>query len=261
MPGFPLFDQQADAFDRRAGLPPGVASDVASLLAEIAGEDREGAWLEIGAGTGEIGVHLVRRPIRYVGLDRSLGMLRHFSGRGERRISLVGADADRSWPFPRASIGVVFGSRSLHFLRPRHLAEELERVSAPRGIVLLQGRVRRGRGSVRELMRRRMRDLMAERGLAGRGGQGSRVLDQELTGRGWHRLPEREAAAWEVAVSPIDALSDWEGKPGLSGLELPDEMKRAILQGLEHWALETFGDLSARRTSREVYVVEGWGRP
>lgn len=72
------FEDQAASFDRRAGLPPGVAAEVADAIAAAAEMSSGDVLLEIGVGTGEIGVHLAGLPIRYAGIDSAEAMLRAF---------------------------------------------------------------------------------------------------------------------------------------------------------------------------------------
>jgi ubiquinone/menaquinone biosynthesis C-methylase UbiE len=69
------FDRQAERFDRRAGLAPGVAREVAMALVRTVSLRADDVVLEIGAGTGAIGCELLQLGPRYVGLDLSHRML------------------------------------------------------------------------------------------------------------------------------------------------------------------------------------------
>jgi ubiquinone/menaquinone biosynthesis C-methylase UbiE len=260
-----LFDDQAGDFDRRAGLPADVPEKIAQALGRMAGLDSgngagpgEGSGLlEIGAGTGEIGIHLAGLPARYLGLDRSLPMLKAFRVRGGAAARLVQADGNAPWPVSAGTVGLVFGSRSLHYLRVPHLASELRRVASRRGIALVAGRIRREDGSVKEEMRRRMRHLLKGRGFTGLGGRNRDAVGDALAREGWTPLGPLVVASWEVASSPLQSLESWRGKAGLAGLEVPDGAKRAVLEELEGWARERFGDLSVSVNSIESYVLEG----
>src|SRR4051794_21449754 len=72
------FDDQAPRYDERAGLPSDVGALVARSVVRHAGAGPGDLVVELGAGTGEIGVHLARLPIRYAGVDSSARMLREF---------------------------------------------------------------------------------------------------------------------------------------------------------------------------------------
>src|SRR5437588_13031152 len=92
------FDAQAPGFDRRAGLPADAARAVARAVLEIAAAGPDDLLVELGAGTGEIGEHLID-SIRYVGIDRSAAMLERFTeklaGADGVRVRLSCADANR----------------------------------------------------------------------------------------------------------------------------------------------------------------------
>ena len=47
-----LYDDQAAAFDERAGVPPDAAEAIAAAVAEIVGPVDGQRWLDVGAGTG-----------------------------------------------------------------------------------------------------------------------------------------------------------------------------------------------------------------
>src|SRR6478609_9154678 len=72
------FDDQALHYDERAGLPSDVGDLVARSIVRHAGAGPSDLVLELGAGTGEIGAHLARLPVRYVGVDSSATMLERF---------------------------------------------------------------------------------------------------------------------------------------------------------------------------------------
>ena len=57
---------------------------VARSILQLASAGPGDLVVELGAGTGEIGLHLSRSPIRYVGLDASAPMLEHVPRQGRR---------------------------------------------------------------------------------------------------------------------------------------------------------------------------------
>ena len=93
------FDDQAPHYDGRAGLPSEVGDSVARSIIQQANVGTGDLVVELGAGTGEIGVHLARLPIKYVGLDSSAPMLQQFREKAaEARLSLILADCNLAWP-------------------------------------------------------------------------------------------------------------------------------------------------------------------
>ena len=214
-----------------------------------------GLVLELGAGTGEIGAALAARGRRYIGLDSSLGMLRVFHGRRSRGL-LIQADADRPWPVRAGCARILFSSRAAHLLSEDRLVDEALRVAHPGGAVFVLGRVRREPESVRASLRREMRRLLAGHGIEGRGGEEARKrLVMAFATRGGWRLPTRTAASWPVRERAADSLASWRSKPGLAGTAIPYDLQREVLDRLEAWARQTWGDLETYRDATESYEL------
>lgn len=249
------FDDQAASFDRRAGLPAEVARGVARVVAEIVDPAAEGTLVELGAGTGEIGVHLAAVLGSYVGVDVSYPMLGVFRGRraGTR---IVRADADRPWPIRDRQAKALFLSRAAHLLEPGHLVEECLRVRRPEGGVLILGGVRRDPESLRAVLRREMHRLLAEHDIEGRSGpRGRRRLIELFEERGAWTLPRRNAGTWQVTERVADSLAAWRSKSGLAGRAVPPDVRRDVLGRLERWARERYGDLEKEHLASETYEV------
>ena len=265
IPPAPSFDAQASAFDARAGIPETVRAQIARTVVEAGRAGPEDLLLEIGAGTGEIGIELCRLGIHYVGVDISRPMLDEFEKRlgsagpeTRARARLVVRDANLAWPVPDGGARAVFGSRSLHLLDSEHVANQMVRVAACGRAVLLVGRVGRSPDSVRSRMRAFMRHLVEKRGLEGRSGErGRNELASACVQRGATLLPERCVASFGVRESPARSLESWAEKPGLAGMALPEPEKSAILGELREWALQNFGALDTELDSREEYLLGG----
>jgi len=255
------FDQQATDFDVRAGLPAGVAARVADAIIGIAPLAPGVHVLEIGAGTGEIGSEIVARWSMYTALDLSPQMLAVFRRKtnvASLTAELVVGDARERWPVPNASVGLVFGSRSMHWLDPEHVRDEALRVGAPGGCTVLIGRVERPDANPRARMRRRMRELLRDAGYAGRsGGASTLAIVRGLIATGAAHVPVRVAARWSVWVTPRAVLDAWRMKSGLGGVDLAPEAKERVLAQTQTWAVETFGDIDLPTESEECYTLEG----
>jgi len=251
------FDDQALSFDARAGLPAAAAADVARGVVELARLAAGELLVEVGAGSGEIGCHLVDR-VAYVGFDVAPAMVEVFHARAPHARVVV-ADGDAAWPVADGAARAVFGSRCLHLLSLPHVLAELDRVGSPAGVTLLVGRVVRGDTSVRMWMRRQMRRLLREIGLeGGRGGGAIVPALLELAGPGRARaLAPHVAACWPVATSPADALAAWAGKDGLAGIAIDAATKRTVLDRLRMRAIDEFGDLDRSVETVEEYVLSG----
>jgi len=255
------FDQQADTFDRRAGLPETVCQQVARKVAELAELRAGDLLLEVGAGTGLIGCELVRLGFPYVGLDISRPMLSVFRKRVEaihdRQSALFVADANARWPVADESVRAVFISRAFHLLDRKHILDETLRVSRG-GAALLIGRVARDPDSVAAKMRREMRRLLGEGvGTPLRREERNELLFHTFLERGASAIPPSVAARWPTKRSPRQSLESWRAKQGLAGIDPPPAVKLEVLSKLQQWAIETFGSLEAMFESEEEYVLEG----
>src|SRR5262245_26686959 len=125
------FDDQADDFTERAGLPADAAASVARTIRELVEPRRSDVILDVGAGTGEIGSELSKLAVRYVGVDVSRPMLSTFRSRATGRLMLIHADADRDWPLRSRTVRAILCSRSAHLLAAEHLVAESARVACP----------------------------------------------------------------------------------------------------------------------------------
>jgi SAM-dependent methyltransferase len=252
-------DQQADDFDRRAGIPEPHIARVAAAVLELGKLDTGGCLLEIGAGTGEIGAHLLAAGVDYLALERSAAMLEVFARRvdPEQHHRLRLGDANHRWPVDDGALHAVFLSRVAHLLDPHALWSEARRTAAPEGCWLLVGRRERARDSVRACLRRQMHELLADAGIEHRSGGGPRRMLGTMQEWGGGSSVRQEVVRWPVVHRPVDALDSWRGKSGLAGVEIDDEVKRRVLDRLTEWARERYGDLEQEHPSEEWYEVQG----
>lgn len=254
------FDGQAADFDLRAGLPDGVAQRVAAAVAELAPAG-SGVILDLGAGTGQIGEHLARvlgarGRSRYLGIDVSGPMLAVFRRKLGAGGALVRADAGAPWPIASGRVKLVFLSRAAHLLPPALLVEETLRVASPEGALIVFGGVRSEPESLRAVLRREMRRLLAEHGVeARRAGDSKSSLAGALAERGGEVLPVQTAASWSVVHRAGDALAAWRAKEGLGGRAVMPEVQDSVLRGLEDWIRDRYGGLDVARDATERYEL------
>jgi ubiquinone/menaquinone biosynthesis C-methylase UbiE len=255
------FDEQAGSFDQRAGLPASVCDAIAKevvLLAQLGPTD---ALLEVGAGTGQIGVALCQLPLRYVGFDASAAMLGVFERRcreSGRPASLIHANGNNRWPADDGSIKAVFSSRAIHLLAVEHVVEEVFRVSARNGATLLLGRVQRQKHSLPARFRQEMRALLWQLGYASpEGQQKEREILDACVRRGAAPFEQWLVATWPVQHSAAQVLASWRERSRFAGLDVPDDVKENVLSQLTVWAKDAFGSLDAIHSAEEKYVLEG----
>jgi ubiquinone/menaquinone biosynthesis C-methylase UbiE len=254
------FDEQARSFDQRAGLPATVCDTIARQIVLLAQLGPGDALLEVGSGTGQIGLALCQFPLRYVGFDASAAMLDVLERRcweSGRPASLIHADGNNRWPADDGSVKAVFSSRAIHLLAVEHVVEEVFRVAAPNWATLLLGRVQREKQSLRARLRQEMRKRLRQLGHASpEGHQKEREILDACVRRGAAPLEQRFVARWRVQHSAAQVLASWREKSRLAGLDVPGDVKENVLSQLTVWAKDAFGSLDAIHSAEEKYVLE-----
>jgi ubiquinone/menaquinone biosynthesis C-methylase UbiE len=251
------FDEQATRYDARVGLPESAAAAVAAGIQAFAGLQAEDLVLELGAGTGEIGMHLVHLPVRYLGIDNSAEMLRLFRDKlGEQPASLLLADASQVWPLDDHAASVVFASRVIHLLDAKHVASETLRVCRPGGWLML-GRVLRDGDGVKERLRRRRLELLQQAGVGPlRGREGARRVIEHCLSAGAESMERRVVAEWSGAISPAEVIAGWTSLSRMGSVAVDPVSRQEILAELQDWARAELGDLDQPETYRERYAIE-----
>ncbi|HLM77084.1 MAG TPA: class I SAM-dependent methyltransferase [Rubrobacteraceae bacterium] len=255
-----LYKDQAAGFDERAAIPAEAVESMAAAVAEIAGLRQGEMLLEIGPGTGMLSLPLLRRPIRYIGFDRSPAMLAVFREKVEKaqlRAELLVADGNGRWPAEDGSVAAIFSARALHHVDVDHAATETIRVLGPEGGWLILGMVRRPNGSVKPTLRRQMRKLLEEEGYSGRNHHThTEALFSALEAIGGERAEPHVVAHWMERYTPLDSITAWEGKEGLAGHYIPQEVKERVLGRLRAWAEERHGNLKAPLEQKEFFELD-----
>jgi SAM-dependent methyltransferase len=234
-----------------------VGAAVANAIVDWAGVGPGDLVVELGAGTGEIGVDLVRLPIRYVGLDNSPAMLDVFRAKvNNGSPSLVVADCNRPWPLPDLSTAAVFASRVIHLVDPEHVTRETLRICRPGGVLML-GRVRRDRGSIKERLRRQRQELLVDAGVTPRQGEeGARRVVERCLAAGGESLGRREVVEWAGETTPARVIAGWETLSRMGSVSVDAVTRANILDGLRRWARVEFGDLDRPEAFRERYAMD-----
>lgn len=254
------FDDQADTYDQRVGMPERHCRAIARSVLATAEAKPGDLIVEIGAGTGMIGIWLAQHNSRYIGLDLSRRMLERFRLRlacaGERL--LLQADCSRPWPLADATAKVIFASRALHLLDSRHVTRECLRLACRDGARLIIGRFERPKDSLAARMRHEMQARLRQCGFKAKQGERShRQLMDSCQRHGAEILDDVVAIRRKVRRAPWHLIADWQEKPGLAGIDLPDDVKRPILADLRTWANAAFGGLRREFEWEEAYLVQG----
>ena len=255
------FDTQATSYNERVGFPDEAIDPIVMAICKMIPEAGEAVLLELGAGTGTLGIALAKQLGSYIGMDQSSAMLNQAtsSGRFPPGVNMLVADASKPWPIESDLVQCFFTSRALHLFDLDNVCSELQRTADPVGAIFLVGRVERDRDSLHSVLRREMRRYLREAGYIAR--DGFRAWEQLATVLSeWNgkMLAPRTVASWQRSRSPAQMLSAWENKPGLGGLSIPDEEKTAILSRLRVWAEENwYNDFDKLCEINESYVLRG----
>lgn len=219
--------------------------------------------LELGAGTGELGVGIADQVQRYVAIEASAEMAKiwrqRFAGSQLSDGALFEQDADRPWPVADRSVDIVFASRAAHWLDRDHVRREFMRVAKPHGVLLL-GRVVRDVEHPQPRLRAWMHAELRALGYKPKDGprQGSELLErlvQASPSASW--LPEQWLLSWPFEARLADILERWRRKPGLAGVELPDAERQALLDRVARRAEAELGALDSSLSCGEGYAVQG----
>ena len=131
------FDRAAAYYDRTRALPREAHEQViGNAVAELAGRGRV---LEVGVGTGRIGLDVAAAGVPLVGLDLSRPMLDQLVAKagGTATVPVVHGDAT-TLPFPDRAFGAAVACHVLHLIPDwEEVLDELARVVGPGGALLV----------------------------------------------------------------------------------------------------------------------------
>jgi ubiquinone/menaquinone biosynthesis C-methylase UbiE len=239
------FDRAVDYYDRTRALPREAHQQVIDVVAaELAGRGRV---VEIGVGTGRIGLDLVRGGVPLVGLDLSLPMLQRLvENAGDVVLPVVRGDAT-TLPFPDGVAGAAVASHVFHLVPeyPAALAE-LVRVVRPGGPVLVS------RGSPP----RPLGDLVAVAWdvIGGQQLPGAATIEEVDAAASDLGLPMREL---EPVVArgrrrPKDVIGMAERRQWGWSWELTDEQVAAMVDAMRREAVARWGSVDALVDDEQV---------
>jgi ubiquinone/menaquinone biosynthesis C-methylase UbiE len=237
------FDRAAPYYDRTRGLPAQAAAELTGVLAaELEGRGR---CLEIGVGTGRIGLPLHEAGVSMTGIDLSQAMMAVLVEKagGRPPFPLVQGDAT-ALPFPTGAFGAGVASHVFHLIPAwREALGELRRVLRPGGLVLSDPGTQESH-PVRSAVRERFREELG----AGAGHIGADQhrgdIERALVDLGAKRraLPVVRA---ERTVSLARMIDSFEAGQWSWTWDLPAEARHAAAAATRVWATETYGPLDA----------------
>ena len=236
------FDAVAADFDRFRALPEGSPALIREAVLTALGALSRPRILDLGAGTGRVGLAFAMAGDDYWAVDSSRAMLGQFVARYAERpgLRLVQADG-RALPFARSTFDAVLLVQILSGLPGwRRILAEGVRVLRPGGSVILGKSVGPPDG-LDARMRERLSALQDADGLESRRRGAGREESVAALASTFGNHSRVTAARWEARRSPREFLE--RHRTGARFATLPPATRDDLLIRLAAWAISEFGGL------------------
>ena len=251
------FDQAAGYYDQTRNLPEPLATGGIQIMLDQlqARAGRQARLLEVGTGTGRIGLPLVERGANLFGCDLSAKMLARQHAK-QPAARLTQADA-AALPFAAAQFDGVLTIHVLHLVGDwRGALREIRRVLRAGGVYLNSWNPQ-----TKIDMDTRLRDYWRGRveahGAEWRrpGVQSRDELLDELTHMG-ATVQELTAARLVSANSPQSVIDGIASRTYSETWDIPDGVFAETLAELRAWAAQNYGDLTRTESVERLYVFD-----
>jgi SAM-dependent methyltransferase len=245
------FDHAAELYDATRGYAEGSAERIRDAITAYAGAGQGTRFLELGVGTGRIGLPFIRAGYDYTGVDISPAMMQRLAaqladdpGASAYRYQLHQADVTRL-PFEAAQFDVIIAVHVLHLIEDwRRAVEEARRVLRPGGWLLCGSDEAPGEdGSSADAslpaplrVRRKWWELRRELGLGQPPGRSN------LRGRGAQLIEYLRASGATVDSLRLAAFE----KPAISARAMAERLKARVYSADWDTAEAAHADLSRR---------------
>jgi SAM-dependent methyltransferase len=237
------FDRAAEFYDRTRALSPELAAaQTVQLTGELAGAAR---CLEIGVGTGRIGLPLAHAGLSMVGVDLSPAMLGVLLAKDATALPVAVADA-RALPFADGTFDAVLACHVLHLVEFwADVVDEAIRVLRPGGKLLVSQGGTPGDESIVNALRAELAAAVglsegeARVGLKDRAGLDAYLADRGVRAR---TLPGLEGPVARTIAEFLDQVA--EGHFSWTWTADPARVRAAVAQVRES-AAARWGDLTA----------------
>jgi ubiquinone/menaquinone biosynthesis C-methylase UbiE len=243
------FDRAASYYDRTRVLgDAAMARLIPLVVAELSGSGRV---LEVGIGTGRIGLPLMREGVDITGVDISREMLERLREKAGRHAPpLAIADATHL-PFPDGTFGAAIAAHVLHLIPTwRDALAEMARVVRPGGLVLASRGGRNRESEWRPALRRQFFRLAGQKSWPP-GADRIEQVDDEMREQGASvkELPQIRDTFLASVNQTLEMLEQgiWS-----ACWAFDDETRRRAAAATRDWAAANLGDLDEPRPVSEV---------
>jgi ubiquinone/menaquinone biosynthesis C-methylase UbiE len=246
-----VYDAAAPTFERHRALPDGVPEAIRAAVLEAV-DASSPRLLDLGAGTGRIGIPFVAARDDYVGVDLSFGMLSEFKRRAaDSAPRLVQADGEHL-PFRNATFDAVMLIQVFGGMRGwRRLLTEVRRVLRGAGVLVL-GRAVAPPDGLDARMKARLALLLDEIGAP------ADRTNTRQDAQGWLEQQARAtrlvAATWTARRTPRGFIE--RHGTGARFSALPAPVKEEAMRRLAAWANTAFGSLDAASSEPHEFELQ-----
>lgn len=237
----------AHAYDRNRYHPPEVSGKIATAIVEpVERAFKEPSFLEVGSGTGRIGMPIVARGHSFTGVDVDPEMMQLFRAKFagvSRRTKLVEADV-QDLPFENSSFHAVIAVHIWHLIPELERAvSEATRVIKPGGF-LFEGWDAPNTISAEREIQDAWCEALKQRGHIVQRGAHTFALEQSrkmLADRGFSSH-QAIIANWEVAHTPLEVVEALAEGLFSFARTVPLELRYAAARDIKPWLLTRFKD-------------------
>ena len=134
------YDTAVPYYDATRGFRPDVSRRYRNAILQLTSTEPAARFLELGIGTGLIGLPFIAAGTNYVGVDFSRGMLRQIAPKldDQPQPALAQVDITEALPFAADSFDLVQAVRVFHLLGDwRRCISESRRVLKPNGTLVI----------------------------------------------------------------------------------------------------------------------------
>jgi len=248
------FDQVAEVYDKTRPLFAATVDVGIQSLLDAAGDGAR--ILEVGTGTGRVGVPLQQRGADLIGCDLSAKML---ARQREKYPAARLVQSDAAFlPFPANRFDAILTVHVMHLIGPwREALREFKRVLREGGIFLNVRTYESVGESIRWRIRDHWRSWLKEHGVDIRhpGAQDEEEIRAELRRMG-ARLKEVEVVRFPHRYSLRLQLDRYAGRVFSDTWSVPEDLYQASLDELRDWVKLAYGDLDMEREDTVRFVFD-----
>ncbi|TAH52569.1 MAG: SAM-dependent methyltransferase [Chloroflexota bacterium] len=242
-----VFDRAVEYYDQTRAMPPERHRAMIDALVRETGLNENSRVLEVGIGTGRIGMSVAEHLRRLFGIDLSLemmGVLRRKLAETNLNIRIAQADAGKL-PFAAETFDVVYAVHVYHLVAGWQNAMRDARRIIQRGGYFVISFHKRADDSPNARLRDQLHVLVNARGIqTKRPGATSEdeILDEIQAWGDESRIVV--CSAWAEDEVPEKILEELDRQIFSETWVIPRAVMDEVMPQLREWAEKTFGDLS-----------------